>query len=103
MRQSMTIRLDKDILEGAKLFASKDNRSLTNYIETLIRKDIQINHQRDAQEIAYLTNNDLPITVFMAQPLAQRMVVDACDDDTAEEVAQRQKNVDLITGWESPK
>jgi len=103
MRQSMTIRLDKDILEGAKIFASKDNRTLTNYIETLIRKDIQMNQKYTEQEIASLANNDLPVTVFMASPLTERMIVDACDDDTPEELAQRQRNVDVITGWSGRK
>jgi predicted transcriptional regulator len=40
MRQSMTIRLDKDVLIGAKQVAEANNRTLTNYIETLIKKDI---------------------------------------------------------------
>ena len=103
MRQSMTIRLDKEILEGAKVFATKDNRSLTNYIETLIRKDIQTNQKNDEQEIAYLTNNNLPITVFMAEPLTERMIIDADEDDTPEETAQRQSNIDILTGWNATK
>ncbi|MDP2783003.1 MAG: hypothetical protein Q8O38_00215 [Sulfurimicrobium sp.] len=40
MRQSMTIRLDQEVLAVAKRVAEANNRTLTNYIETLIRKDI---------------------------------------------------------------
>lgn len=40
MRQSMTIRLDNTILAAAKQIAKSKNRTLTNYIETLIQKDI---------------------------------------------------------------
>jgi hypothetical protein len=40
MRQSMTIRLDKDVLTGVRRVAKDNNRTLTNYIETLIRKDL---------------------------------------------------------------
>lgn len=41
MRQSMTIRLDTEVLAVAKRVAAANNRTLTNYIETLIRKDIE--------------------------------------------------------------
>jgi hypothetical protein len=41
MRQSTTIRLDQDILSKAKRVAVSNNRTLTNYIETLIRRDIE--------------------------------------------------------------
>jgi hypothetical protein len=36
----MTIRLDKDVLTEVRRAAKDNNRTLTNYIETLIRKDI---------------------------------------------------------------
>ncbi|MEB0139068.1 MULTISPECIES: hypothetical protein [unclassified Undibacterium] len=98
MRQSMTIRLDKEILEGARVFAAKDKRTLTNYIEALIRKDIQANQKYAEQEITCL-NNNLPITVFIAEPLTERMIIDADEDDTPEEIAQRQRNIDILTGW----
>ena len=42
MRQSITMRLDPEILNAARIKASDDNRTLTNYIETLMRKDLQI-------------------------------------------------------------
>lgn len=40
MRQSMTIRLEPNLLELAKQAARSENRTLTNYIETLIQKNI---------------------------------------------------------------
>ena len=38
MKRSMTFRLDADLLEQARRSADADNRSLTNYIETAIRR-----------------------------------------------------------------
>lgn len=40
MRQPMTIRLDSEVLAAAKRRAEADNRTLTNYIETLLRRDL---------------------------------------------------------------
>ena len=59
--------------------------------------------RQNDQEIAYLANASAPITVFIAEPLKGRMIVDACDDDTPEEVAQRQRNIDVLTGWNISK
>ncbi len=42
MRQSITMRLDEDVLKAAKVKASGDNRTLTNYIETLVRRDLKM-------------------------------------------------------------
>lgn len=44
MRHSMTIRLENSVLAAAKQIAKSNNRTLTNYIETLIQKDIAIRH-----------------------------------------------------------
>ena len=41
MRQSVTMRLDPNVLKAAKRKAISDNRTLTNYIETLLRRDLQ--------------------------------------------------------------
>jgi hypothetical protein len=41
MRQSVTIRLDPKILEVAKSKADSDHRSLTNYIELLLKRDAE--------------------------------------------------------------
>ena len=51
MRQSMTIRLDKDVLIGAKQVAEANNRTLTNYIETLIKKDISTSASRNRKDM----------------------------------------------------
>lgn len=40
MRQSVTMRFDPDVLKAARRKATRDNRSLTNYIETLVRRDL---------------------------------------------------------------
>jgi hypothetical protein len=41
MRQSITMRFDPEVLKAARRKAVTDNRSLTNYIETLVRRDLQ--------------------------------------------------------------
>jgi hypothetical protein len=41
MRQSVTMRLDPDVLKAARDKAAEDNRTLTNYVETLLRRDLQ--------------------------------------------------------------
>lgn len=42
MRQSMTIRVDQDVLAAAKRRAKNEKRTLTNYIETLLRRDLSL-------------------------------------------------------------
>ena len=42
MRQPVTVRLDPAVLNAARSKAGSDNRTLTNYIETLMRKDLQL-------------------------------------------------------------
>src|ERR1700733_10587946 len=42
VRQSVTMRLDPEVLEAARGKAVRDNRSLTNYIETLMRRDLHM-------------------------------------------------------------
>lgn len=41
MRQSVTLRIDPKILEGAKAKAARDHRTLTNYVELLMRNDVE--------------------------------------------------------------
>ena len=41
MRQSVTMRLDPNVLKAARQKAISDNRTLTNYIETLLRRDLR--------------------------------------------------------------
>lgn len=42
MRQPVTVRLDPAVLDAARGRAKSDNRTLTNYIETLMRRDLQM-------------------------------------------------------------
>jgi hypothetical protein len=95
MRKSMTIRLALDVLEVAKVRAKSENRTLTNYIETLIRKDIAGSGTTAALD----DRADAPLSVFVAEPLARRLTTDPRDGDTPEDVARRQEYSDIITGW----
>lgn len=38
MRKPVTFRFDSELLERARRHASADNRSLTNYVETAVRR-----------------------------------------------------------------
>jgi hypothetical protein len=42
MRQSVTMRFAPDVLKAARSKAIQDNRTLTNYIETLVRRDLRM-------------------------------------------------------------
>lgn len=97
MRKSMTIRLDHDVLEVAKVRAKTENRTLTNYIETLIRKDIA-KRTPDSEPIID-HRDDAPLNVFIAEPITSRLITDAQEGDTPEDVARRQEYLDLVTGW----
>jgi hypothetical protein len=94
MRQSMTIRLDQDLLNQAKAFAGAENRTLTNYIETLIKRDVS-SSKKKIEGIA----RDMPLTVFIPEPVTKRMVTRQRDDDALEDLAKRQTYLDLISGW----
>lgn len=53
MRQSVTMRIDPDVLKAARSKAVSDNRTLTNYVETLMRRDLQMGtSQSDLEVIA---------------------------------------------------
>lgn len=41
MRETVTLRLDPQVIKAAKRKAQADNRTLTNYIETLMIRDLQ--------------------------------------------------------------
>lgn len=51
MRQSVTMRFAPDVLEAAKNKARDDNRTLTNYIETLVRRDLALSPGEPALEV----------------------------------------------------
>jgi hypothetical protein len=93
MRQSMTIRLDQTVLGLAKAHANNDNRTLTNYIETLIRKDIG-----NSEMLSSNPFDDIPVSVFIAESVPKRLITDPREGDTPEDVEQRQNYLDIITG-----
>lgn len=51
MRQSVTMRFDPDVLRAARSKAIGDNRTLTNYIETLMRRDLQMGGTEPTLEV----------------------------------------------------
>ncbi len=51
MRQSVTMRLDPDVLKAARGKATRDNRTLTNYIETLMRRDLEMGAMEPVLEV----------------------------------------------------
>ena len=42
MRQPLTVRFDATVVAAAKANAAQGNRTLTNYIETLMKRDLSI-------------------------------------------------------------
>jgi hypothetical protein len=40
MRKTITMRLDPDLLAKARLQAARENRTLTNFIETVVRQRV---------------------------------------------------------------
>ena len=51
MRQSVTMRLDPRVLKAARRKASSDNRTLTNYVETLMRRDLGMSPTEPAFQV----------------------------------------------------
>ena len=96
MRQSMTIRLDQDVLRVAKIRAKAQNRTLTNYIETRVRHDIAT---KPSPTSAVDSREDARVAVFLAEPVTERLLTNLRDGDTPEETASRQEYLDTITGW----
>jgi hypothetical protein len=94
MRQSMTIRIDQDLLNQAKACAVLENRTLTNYIETLILRDVRPQSARPASN-----TTDTSLTVFVPEPSTQRLLTMQREGDSPQELAQRQAYLDLISVW----
>jgi len=51
MRKSMTIRLDPVVLEKGRRRASSQNRTLSNYIEALMRQDLGLTEPEASIEV----------------------------------------------------
>jgi hypothetical protein len=41
MKQPVTFRLDRDLLEKARRTAAAENRTLTNFVETVLKRSIE--------------------------------------------------------------
>lgn len=42
MRKPVTFRLEPNLLEGARALARRENRSLTNLVETVLKKEVDL-------------------------------------------------------------
>jgi len=51
MRKPMTIRIDTNVLEAAKNRARQENRTVTNYIETVLRRDLRMAETTEEVEV----------------------------------------------------
>lgn len=63
MRQRITIRLDPDMLKAARAKAAADNLTLTDYIETVIRRDLLMGAAEPSLEVVGLANLRISIAV----------------------------------------
>jgi hypothetical protein len=51
MRRSLTIKIEEKVLNSANARAQQDNRSVTEYIEELIRRDLNIPDSTEEVEV----------------------------------------------------
>ncbi|MCC7046289.1 MAG: hypothetical protein IT562_06215 [Alphaproteobacteria bacterium] len=51
MRESMTIRMNPGVLDAAKKRARTENRTLTNYIETVLRRELRLTAEDASLEV----------------------------------------------------
>lgn len=84
MRQSITMRLDPSILSAAKVRAKANNRTLTNYVETLLMRDL-VDH-----------DDNVKITIFAPEGLPDQddLVRDAGESDAS--YAERKEAIGAI-------
>lgn len=66
MRQSVTMRLDPSVLNAARNKAGRNNRTLTNYVETLMRKDLQMDAPEPTLEV--IAPEDIRNSVAVPMP-----------------------------------
>ena len=62
MKIQTAIRLDKDLLEMAKAEAKNQKRSLNNYIEYLLHKDVGNIPNAETKKAIYEAHNDINMT-----------------------------------------
>lgn len=99
MRKPISIRLDQNVLAVARRRAKSVNRTLTNYIETLIMKDVAMSQVEMKNSDGSNQNAEVEISVFVAAPVTERVIVTPRDTDTPEIVEARQDILDIITGF----
>ena len=68
MRQLLTIRIDPDVLDAARGRAVDENRTLTNYIETVLRLDLGLMVMGAPRRLAWPQNRLSPPVVRRARP-----------------------------------
>lgn len=66
MRHSVTMRLDPDVLAAARSKAASDNRTLTNYVETLMRRDLEMGNSEASLEV--IAPGDIRQSVAVPMP-----------------------------------
>jgi hypothetical protein len=71
MRQLLTIRIDPDVLEAARGRAVDENRTLTNYIETVLRLDLGLMVMGAPRRLATLAEPVVP-NVSLARTMRPR-------------------------------
>jgi hypothetical protein len=62
MKIQTAIRLDKDLLEMAKAVAKSQKRSLNNYIEYLLYREVGNIPNEETQQAIYEAHNDINMT-----------------------------------------
>lgn len=75
MRETLTLRLNPDVIKAAKKKAQADNRTLTNYIETLMIRDLQ--SESSLQVIAPPDIRDYEAVPLPGETSAERKFRDA--------------------------
>lgn len=63
MKVQTALRFDKDLLELAKEKAKAQKRSLNNYIEYLLYKDVGNIPNEETKQAIYEAHNDIDLTV----------------------------------------
>lgn len=51
MRRQLKIQIEEDVLESASIRAQQEHKSVADYIETLLRRDLQMPNTSDEVEI----------------------------------------------------
>ena len=50
MKQKISVALEEDIMEELKILAKKDDRSISNYIEHLLKRKVLPNEKQKKEE-----------------------------------------------------